>query len=328
MRLSFDEIKSISVGAVAIEEKNDGIHFLKCTPAQTSAWYALSDILGERSLSTTGIRLDFVTDSKSFSFGSSSGKCYELFVDSEFVGAIVPAENDSQKINYSVKLSDACGKEKNEYRVTVVFPSHNAPGVLTYVELDDGSYFKHCEYSSKLLFIGDSITQGWNSGRDSLSYAYRVSAYFDANSVINGIGGAFYEESTFEKIDFDPDTVIVAYGTNDWNRCGRDPEKILSHACGYMDLLKAAYADKRVFVISPIWRCDAATGDDMPALFDECRKRIESEARARGFFAVDGLSLVPHVRELFADGYLHPNATGFMHYANNLIKVLEEKNNT
>ena len=321
MRLSFDEIKSISVGAVAIEEKNDGIHFLKCTPAQTSAWYALSDILGERSLSTTGIRLDFVTDSKSFSFGSSSGKCYELFVDSEFVGAIVPAENDSQKINYSVKLSDACGKEKNEYRVTVVFPSHNAPGVLTYVELDDGSYFKHCEYSSKLLFIGDSITQGWNSGRDSLSYAYRVSAYFDANSVINGIGGAFYEESTFEKIDFDPDTVIVAYGTNDWNRCGRDPEKILSHACGYMDLLKAAYADKRVFVISPIWR--RLSKPEARVRFGEYRRAIADEAQKHGFIHVDGSLLVPPVNDLYTDG-LHPNGVGFSLFAENLIEIMKE----
>ena len=31
------------------------------------------------------------------------------------------------------------------------------------------------------------------------------------------LGGAIFHESTFdENVDFDPDIVIVAYGTNDW----------------------------------------------------------------------------------------------------------------
>ena len=324
MRLTFDQIKSITVGAVAVEQRDDGIHFMKCTEGQTAAWYKMSDILGDRSLSTTGIRLDFITNSKSFSFGSSSGAKYELLIDSQQRFVIVPTEAGTQKIDYSVNLTNARFEQKDEYRVTLVFPSHGSPGVITHVELDDCSYVKPCEYSTKMLFIGDSITQGHNSGYDSLSYAYRVSAHFNANSVINGIGGAYFEETTFEKIGFDPDIVIVAYGTNDWGRCGNDPEKILAHACGYMDLIKDAYFDKRVFVISPIWRCVDATGESMPALFDECRRRIESEARARGFFAVDGLSLVPPVREFFADGHLHPNAIGFSFYAENLIKAIKE----
>ena len=69
-----------------------------------------------------------------------------------------------------------------------------------------------------MLFIGDSITQGWNSYYDTLSYAWRVSLYFNANSIINGIGGAFYEPQTFDVPDFDPDTVIVALGTNDFSK--------------------------------------------------------------------------------------------------------------
>ena len=37
MKLSFDEIKSISVGAVDIWSELDGVHYSKCTKAQL--WY-------------------------------------------------------------------------------------------------------------------------------------------------------------------------------------------------------------------------------------------------------------------------------------------------
>lgn len=324
MRLTFDEIKGITVGAIKTEQQDDGIHFFKCTKSQTEAWYELSRDLGDRSLCTTGVRLDFITNSRNFSFGSASGDVYELYVNMQLREQIFPNEKGNRKLDYSVHLSNQRLEDLEEYRVTLVFPSHHLPGVITYVEVDDGAYVKPCEYSQNILFIGDSITQGWQTSHDSLSYAYKVSFNLNANSVINGIGGAVFAESTFDKIDYDPDTVIIAYGTNDWGRYGRNPETIIGHAAGYLDLIKKEYTDKKVFVISPIWRCDSATGEPMPPLFDECRKMIEKEAEKRGFIAVDGLSMVPPVRKFFADGYLHPNDLGFSLYAESLLKVLNK----
>ena len=85
MRLTLDQIKSITVGAVAVEQRDDGIHFMKCTEGQTAAWYKMSGILGDRSLSTTGIRLDFITNSKSFSLSvlkkiSPSSESHFLYI--------------------------------------------------------------------------------------------------------------------------------------------------------------------------------------------------------------------------------------------------------
>ena len=145
--------------------------------------------------------------------------------------------------------------------------------------------------------------------------------YFNANSVINGIGGAFFHVSTFDKPDFDPEVVILAYGTNDWGRYP-DADKMKEQVVGYLDLVNEAYGDKTVFVLSPIWRAKN-DGEVMGPLFDARRKMIENEAKARGFIAVDGLSLVPPLPQFFADTYLHPNDLGFGVFAENLIKVIE-----
>ena len=321
MRLSFEEIKNVTVGAVGVSCGEDGvINFAKCTDKQISGWYKMSnDEIALRSKSTTGIRLDFYTDSKSFAFKSHSGDKFELLLDGVIRDRFTKKSSDGS-IEARVALCDSIGREKPEVRVTFLLPSHSI-GTLEYVELDDNSYIKPCEYSTKILFIGDSITQGWNSYYDSLSYAYRVTNYYDANSVINGVGGGFYEPETFDKIDFQPDTVIIAYGTNDARRF--DYQTMQRKTSDYLDLIKDAYGDKKVVVLSPIWR-GTENGSSMGEDFSRKRCMVEDEARKRGFFVIEGLNLVPPRSEFYADKYLHPNDLGFGVYAENLIKILNK----
>ena len=70
MILDLEQIKGLTVGAVDVEKKEDGVHFYKMQKCQIDAFYALSDILGFRAETTTGIRLDFETDSKFLAFES------------------------------------------------------------------------------------------------------------------------------------------------------------------------------------------------------------------------------------------------------------------
>ena len=317
MRLDFEAIRSVTKGAVNIKEDNGVFTFAKCTDAQIDAWYKYgSDVLGYRAKTTTGVRLDFVTNSKTFAFKTASGDKFEILIDGIIRERFVRGEDAF--IEKSVTLTDPIGRDKDEFRVTLVFPSHSI-GSLEYVELDDGAYLKAPEYKTKILFIGDSITQGHNSKYDSLSYAWRTVSYFDADAVINGIGGAYYMPESFDKIDFDPDTVILAYGTND--ACKFDYAVMKEKTVGYLDLVKKHYGDKNVIVISPIWRA-RDTGAIMGEDFENKRKMVEDEAAKRGFYVISGLKLVPPLADLYADKYLHPNDLGFGIYAENLIKEI------
>ena len=317
MKLTYEQIKEITFGAVRTEKAPDGIHFYKCTQKQIAAWERQSEFLGGGAAGSTGVRLDFHTSSQSLAFTVAAGGKFELYIDGVLRRQLLMGEQKS----VTVPLCDALGHPHAEYRVTLVFPSHGAGGVLTELVLDDGATVHPHRHDIKMLFIGDSITQGWASKYDSFSYAWRVTRHFNADSVIQGIGGAYFEESCFDVVDFDPEVVLLAYGTNDFSH-RKSYEECRAHMEAYLSLVAEHYRDKKVFVILPIWR-DKREGKAMGS-FEECRALLAREAEQRGFITVDGLSLVPPMPEFFEDAYLHPNDEGFSLYAENLIIQLEK----
>ena len=320
MKLSNEAIKALSVGAIHTEEKNGAVYFYKCTPKQMAAWFAQSDFLGGGARCATGVRLDFHTNSKTFTFATPEYGKYELWVDGVIRAPYAFREDSELKVGEPVSfaLCDPLGEQKEEYRVTLHLPSHKE-GALSLVEIDDGAYVRRHEFDRKMLMIGDSITQGWDSTYDSYSYAYHVSRFFNADSVIQGIGGAYYHESTFDSIPFDPDVITVAYGTNDWGHYATQDE-MRSQVAAYMDLLKKEYPTKPIIIISPLWR---APKEKPMGSFADCRRVVISEAEKRGFVHIDGLSLVPPIDDLYLDG-LHPNLKGFGIYGVNVCRELSK----
>lgn len=316
MKLTIDTIRQIATGAIRIERKDNGIHFYKCTPKQIEAWTLKNRDLGLRAETTTGICLDFHTTSQNLSFAVSQGNQFELYIDNLLRHQFMMKEQN----NAAIRLCDPLGNPKDEYRVTLIFPSHDC-GVLNWIELDDDATVTPHRYDRKLLFIGDSITQGWASRHDSLSYAWRVTRHFNAESVNQGIGGAYFHEDCFDTFDFDPDAILVAYGTNDFSRF-KTYDEFRGHTAAHLSLIAQAYPGKQIFVLSPIWR-DKREGKSM-GTFEGCRAIVAEESTRLGMIHIDGLALVPPLPEFFGDAYLHPNDEGFALYAENLIIELEK----
>ncbi len=306
MRLTLEQIKDLTVGSVEIEQTADGIHFYKMQKSQVEAFYALSDILGVRAKTTTGIRLDFETDSKFLAFEVKSGARFEYLIDGVYQGKVAIGEDKRAKI----ELVAPC-------RVTLVFPSHEI-GIIDNPELSDGARVVRHQFDKKVLFIGDSITQGWNSGIDTLSYAYRTSFALNYDSIIQGVGGAYYHASTFADSGFDPDIVIVAYGTNDVNHF-KTKDEMVEQLRAYLGMVKETYKRSKIYVISPIWVSGGAEEKRMGNLW-ECYALIADEIEKCAVEHIRGLDLVPHEGRFFADD-LHPNADGFGEYKGNLVKI-------
>ena len=316
MKLSFDTVRSITFGAVSSYEDASGMHFAKCTDKQVNAFASFWEGLGANSRATTGIRLDFHTNSKRFAFGATAGGRFELYVNGTFREVFKPSDETAAEFSYDIS------EASEDNRITLFFPSHGLPGVLSYVELDDGASVKAHEFDTKIFFIGDSITQGWDSTYDSLSYANRVSDFFNADSVIQGVGGAFFHPSIFDPdIEYDPDIVIFAFGTNDWCHASSH-EELRTNTAEFIKALKARFVGKKIFGISPIWRGNS--GELKPAgYFVDVCKTVKEEIVAQGVTLIDGETLTPHMTDFFSDLYLHPNGLGFGIYAENLCKVLK-----
>ena len=323
MKLTTEQILSVTVGAVHTETTPDGIRFDKCTKRQIEAWYAMGEPYGKNSETATGVRLDFLTDSKSLAFDLASGNFVDVYFDGVLRHHINVNELHKEGKAPVFVIDKPLGEIGGETRVTVYFSSHNAITVLKYLELDDGATVKRPDYAKKLLFCGDSITQGWNSQWDSLSFANNISRFFDAESVVQGVGGAVFREDTFDPdLPFDPDAVVIAYGTNDYYFY-KSYDDIRAHCRAYLTRVKEFYADKGkpVFVLMPLWRGDrfyeGAAGD-----FATVRQIQAEEAKKLGLISIDTINFVPPLADFFSDKVLHPNAVGFGIYTQNIIKEM------
>ncbi len=321
MKLSLEQIKNIAFGAVNVFEDSMGFHLRKFSNEQIELWYGVRHDLGDRAKDSTGARLDFYTNTDNIRFRASSGDSFELYIDGIFRKRFDTKAMSERGDEACFSITDTLGTPIERARVTLYFPSHSE-GVLEYLCLDDGAYAEPYVYERRFLFLGDSITQGAIAEYDSLSYAHRVSRFFDADSLIQSISGSYFKADAFEPTHHSPDTVIVAYGTNDFAHF-KTYEEMEMAAADFFRAVKDAYGNtaKNFFYISAPWQRDFAKIRAMGS-FAESRKRLASIATQQGFIHMDGLSLLPASVEFLADGFLHPNALGFGIYAENLIKEM------
>ncbi|MBQ8187243.1 MAG: SGNH/GDSL hydrolase family protein [Clostridia bacterium] len=315
MILTNEKIRELTVGACAVYEENDGLRFAKCTADQLAAWKEAAAWCYGNAVGSTGVRMDFRTDSGSVTFTVAEYGKYDVKIDGllrehyEFREAL-----GHGKINRITVTLPA-----GIHRVTFVLPSHGAGGVISSVEVDDGAFCERQSYDTKVLFIGDSITQGWNTKFDSMSYAYLVSEALNAESVIQGVGGAVFAPSTIQPIGFDPDIVFVAYGTNDWG-CRSSYEEYRNTVHDTLAKVRELYGDAEIFVISPIWREDCGK-TTKAGTFVDCCGAVKEMAHLFGMNLIDGDTLVPPIMDYMADA-VHPNDLGFAVYAANVLKNL------
>ena len=315
MILNLEQIKSITVGALDVWQEEDGFYFARCTPKQVEEWYKIRQDLGRNAESTAGVRLDFHTNSKLFSFTPSKQGKYEIYIDDVLTYYYV-------KDDFADGMKKEISLDGAEHRITLYLPAHSK-GILEAVEIDDGATITVHKFDCKMLFIGDSITQGWDSTWDSLSYAQCASRFFNAESVNQGISGSMFREEPFDaNIAFEPDIVIVAYGTNDWNYF-RDIEKAKEHCSKFLDAIVERYGGKKIFGISPIWRKDKVKNTAMGS-FEACTSYVKENIISHGMILIDGETLTPHHEDFYFDKFLHPNTIGFEIYALNLIMQISK----
>lgn len=310
--LTFDEIRAISVGSPNIQEKDRALWFYKCTDAQMAAYRAQSEGMGNNATTSTGVRLDFTTDSSTFGFKAVSGFSFELYINGEFKEQITnPTANP-----YSIALDTS----KGENRITLFFPNDSV-GALSMVQIDLGASLERQKFDTTLLIIGDSITQAWPTAIDSYGYGHLISMHYNADSIIYGVGGGIFDASTLDYYgdDFKPDVITVAYGTNDWDR-SYSRDTLTRNMKAFLDKLISFYPDAQIVGISPLWRTDFDKNKSMT--FDEARKLIEDIYKEYGIIAIDGDDMMPHDSKYLADN-VHPNDEGHKEYAKNLIEKLD-----
>ena len=333
MQLELCQIQSVTMGASFVTHEKDGYHFYRFLPHELDLWKRNEDAFG-RALCTAGIALNFITDSTCLDLAVQTEYCrcryyfaFDILINGVKIETITnyqertfPDGNTDRELplgRFEKHIDLGAGKKE----VRICFP-WSVKAVVQSVTLDDGATVIPVKRKRKLLAFGDSITQGYDALSPSGTYLSLLANALDAEAYNKAIGGMVFVPSLVEKkVDFEPDDIVVAYGTNDWNILTKD--QFIRNCTDFFRNLYGNYPNSRILTITPIWRreCGEARAlgrfERMEILIREIAEKYPNVTVVSGFHLVD------HDTRYFADLRLHPNDAGFRQYYENLRNVIQ-----
>ena len=331
MKLNHNQIKDITFGSAYIEQKNEKTVFHRFTKAEEELYRVSDSNFYNKTFANSCITLEFCTNSSSLFIKShvtprSSRRFFshDIFVDNILVGSLKGKfESDDSVTNGMAVEGNFLLGEKNSEKIIRIHLPWSCSSDIIELSLDDGSNLSTVKKSKRIIFYGDSITQGYDAEYTSNSYASQVTLHLDAEARNKGIGGEIFrpELAKLTNDEFNPDIITVAYGTNDW--FAQIPKELFERRVNdFFDSLVKNYPNSKIFAIAPIWRADYQNFSSLGEFFEirECFSKISTKHQS--VVMIDGFDFVPHDCNLFSDKSLHPNDDGFSYYADRLIKEM------
>lgn len=313
--VTLEILKGITTGAVRIWEEDGWFRFSRFTRYQEKLLQQRG--FAPREQASAGMRLEFLTRGGELSFDfevhPGSGRDYwGIEIAHDGLGMV----HLQGKVPHSDHVCHQIPALEREIRVTVYFPNLAALRIRNLQLPEDAAPYTR---QKKYLALGDSITQGYDAAHPNQTYVNLLADAWDASVLNQAIGGdVFCPENLDPALDFAPDIITVAYGTNDWTL-----QVLQSGAAGeYLDKLTMLYPGVPVFVLLPLWRevehelrggITLQQGRELLASWAENRENV---------FVIDCHHFVPFLPEYFYDGVLHPNDMGYLYYARALEKAV------
>ena len=313
--VTLEILKGITTGAVRIWEEDGWFRFSRFTRYQEELLQQRG--FAPREQASAGMRLEFLTRGGELSFDfevhPGSGRDYwGIEIAHDGLGMV----HLQGKVPHSGQVTHQIPPLEREIRVTVYFPNLAALRIRNLQLPEDAVPYTR---QKKYLALGDSITQGYDAAHPNQTYVNLLADAWDASVLNQAIGGdVFCPENLDPALDFAPDIITVAYGTNDWTL-----QVLQSGAAGeYLDKLTMLYPGVPVFVLLPLWReveielrggITLQQGRELLASWAENRENV---------FVIDCHHFVPFLPEYFYDGVLHPNDMGYLYYARALEKAV------
>lgn len=313
MRLSNEQLQTIYFGALRFEETPDGyLQAFQYTNSQMAYFEHLpSSFWYDRCFASSAKTLEFTTAATEISFDyrliwKGSEDTVELF-----------ANGMAHTIHYVRDMGEegtlTFSLEEGEKQVVIYLPA-DATLLVRNFELNAACI--PAKKGEKVLWIGDSITQGYGPLRSAHTYVSVANRLLQYDLLNQGIGGYVYDKNTMVPMEgYQPDKIIIAMGTNQF---GSETMEAVEE---YYKCLKNVYGDTPVLCISPIWRGDCPDRYDVFERFCAQVKKIAGQYP--NVTVVDGFTLVPHLSEYYLDN-LHPNGLGMELYGRNLAEAIRQ----
>ncbi len=306
------ELQSIYFGAYSFRETEDGwLQAFQYTDEQMAYFSTAFDFWYDRCMATTAKTLEFTTKAQNLSFEyrfiwTGSQDSFELSLGGQITG-IRYVKDLPEEGSLSWQLPEG------EKEVVLYLPADATVLIRNFTV--DGEVTP-AKKNEKVLWLGDSITQGYGPLRSGQTYVSVANRLLNWDIINQGIGGYIYDKKSLMKMDgYTPDKIIVALGTNQFGcETMKDVEE-------YYETLIGLYGNTPVLCVTPLWRGDVPDG--FPTLKRFCENVKAIAGKYPNVKIVDGFTLVPHLPEYFRDN-LHPNALGCETYGRNLVEEIRK----
>ena len=324
MVLSAEQIKSIAKGVSYWESTPKGGLIPHRFSPEQEAVYRSEPGKYLRTQASSGVRLECRSDANALrlscrSFVVSPKDCFcglDLKIDGQLFGHYGITLEDSACFQWSLTLP------QGEKTIALYLPCITGIEILE-LELLDATLCHQLDYAERILFLGDSITQGYSTRFPSLTYPAQVASHRNADHINQGLGAEGFHPEILLPLDWKPTLAFIAYGTNDW--ATKDRARLTHDAASFLSQFRQLYPSIPAVVLTPIWRADTAAQRSDDFLLEETgeilTKLAENDPRMH---VISGQQLFPRCRELFADAKIHPNETGFLIFANRIAEALDQ----
>lgn len=312
MVLTNEELKAIYFGAYEFEETDDGyLQAFQYSKKQIEYFKGALEMWYERCTASTAKTLEFRTSANKLSFDykiiwKGSPDSFEIMVDGLVSG-----------IKYVKDIMDVGTIEwelpEGEKNVVIYLPA-DATVLIKNFAID--AKIVPAVKGEKVLWLGDSITQGYGPLRSSNTYVSVANRILNYDIINQGIGGYVYDKNSLMKMEgYNPDKIIAALGTNQY---GDDDMSVVEE---YYETLIGIYGKEiPILCITPLWRGDSVDG--LPVLMDFCEKVRNIAGQHKNVKIVEGMKMIPHFPEYFLDN-LHPNCLGCEIYGRKLVDEIK-----
>ena len=268
--------------------------------------YCGASITIELATNATKIAFDY-----KFFFKTGVKSTFEVYVDGFLTHLVHDAELQEGKLEFTFK--------KGDKHIEIYIPNYSEVGIKNF-EID-GEYKPVAKNKTKVLFIGDSITQGGGTERSGVTYVNVVKRAMRYEIVNLGIGGHVCEKDLLVQTSFRPDKIVVAYGTNHRRRSDEENVRRITE---FFEKLNSLYGNLPVLVIMPPYAGDLDP-DFLRTAFTKIKQLFEMMlAKYPNIKMVSAYDMVPHFPEYYMADMVHPNAFGAEVYGNNLVKAIKQ----
>ncbi len=303
------------------------LRFMRFLPGQIADYGLDGERFPVRCRASANVTLDFISDAEWFGFeydvqagSSQSFYSFDLFVDGVLEDSTAMEGFASSAILFDLP--------KGTHRVTLFFP-WSVEVMLKSMSVSENAFIRPVPAKKlRIMTIGDSITQGYIAKHPGFCWVGKLTRALDAEVLNLGVGGyGFLTNSLKEPIDWKPDIIILAYGSNDFTR-EADKDGFCKCVSAYMPKLAEMFPGTPILQIPPIYRCDLKYLCQRKSKgygLDDAGRIIREIAASYPQVTVMENIGYPRAAGFFAPDNLHPNDLGFQLYGEAVIRAVKEK---